>query len=87
MVADFRGTDGDRDILLQATNSQGYRMGRFLAAYAYEDLLKGREPLWTRDDFVSCAHNSARLADLGACRGKAPLHTHYNVGRAIGRNQ
>ena len=28
VVANFRGA-GDRDILLQATNAEGYRMGRF----------------------------------------------------------
>ena len=63
MVADFRG-QGDRDVLLQATNRKGYRTGRFLAAYAYEDLAGGGEPIWTMDDFVGCAHNGARLADL-----------------------
>ena len=64
MIADFRGTGGDSDILLQATNAEGYRMGKYLAAYAITDLLAGREPMWTTDAFVSCAHNSARLADL-----------------------
>ena len=63
MVADFRGR-GDRDILLQATNKKGYRMGRYLAAYAYAELIRGGEPLWRTDAFVSCAHNGARLADL-----------------------
>jgi hypothetical protein len=64
MVADFRGTAGDRDILLQATNQDGYRTGRYLAAYRAEDLLAGGEPLWTTDRFASCAHNGARLADI-----------------------
>jgi len=64
MVADFRGTGGDRDILLQATNKDGYRMGRFLAAYSIDDLLQGGKPLWETDKFVCCAHNSARLADI-----------------------
>ena len=64
MIADFRGTGGDGDILLQATNKSGYRMGRYLAAYAAEELLRGGKPLWTAEDFVSCAHNGARLADL-----------------------
>lgn len=64
MLADFRGSGGDRDLLLQATNKDGYRMGRYLAAYAVEELLKGGKPLWTTDAFVSCAHNSARLADI-----------------------
>lgn len=65
MIADFRGK-GDRDILLQATNAEGYRMGRYLAAYSLADLLAGKAPLWTVDDFVPCAHNGARLADLNA---------------------
>jgi hypothetical protein len=64
MIADFRGTGGDRDILLQTTNKSGYRMGKFLAAYAIEDLLSGRKSLWDTDDFLCCAHNPARLADL-----------------------
>ncbi|MHC4889663.1 MAG: FG-GAP-like repeat-containing protein, partial [Planctomycetota bacterium] len=64
MIADFRGTDGDRDILLQTTNNQGYRMGKFLAAYAVDQLLKGGKPLWRSDKFVCCAHNAARLADI-----------------------
>ena len=64
MIADFRGTGGDRDLLLQATNRKGYRTGRYLAAYAMAELLKGGRPLWTTDTFVSCAHNSARLADI-----------------------
>ena len=64
VVGNFRG-QGDRDVLLQATNNEGYRMGRYLAAYAAEDLQHGRyEPLWTRDDFLACAHTPARLADL-----------------------
>ena len=64
MLADFRGTGGDGDLLLQATNRKGYRTGRYLAAYAVGDLVKGGKPLWTTDKFVSCAHNSARLADI-----------------------
>ncbi len=65
VVANFRGK-GDRDLLLQATNAEGYRMGRYLAAYALDDLLKGKnsQPLWTRDDFLANAHNGARVADL-----------------------
>lgn len=64
VIADFRGK-GDRDLLIQATNAQGYRMGRYVAAYSAESLQAGKnEPLWQRDDFVSCAHNGARLADL-----------------------
>lgn len=64
MIADFRATGGDGDILLQTTNKTGYRMGKFLAAYAIDKLISGGGPLWETDKFVSCAHNSARLADL-----------------------
>jgi hypothetical protein len=64
MVADFRGTGRDNDILLQATNKDGYRMGKFLAAYSVDDLVQGGKPLWQTDEFVSCAHNAARLADI-----------------------
>ncbi len=64
VVADFRG-EGDRDLLLQATNAEGYRMGRYLAAFALDALREGRvEPLWERNDFLSCAHNGARVADI-----------------------
>ena len=65
MVADFRGM-GDRDVLLQATNLEGYRTGRYLAAYSYEALAANEEPLWTSDSFEACAHNGARLSDLNA---------------------
>ena len=74
VIANFRGKDnsqGDnlasRDLLLQATNSNNYRLGRYITAYAIEDLLQkdNPQPLWTRDDFVStAAHNGARVADL-----------------------
>lgn len=64
MIADFRRSGGDRDLLLQTTNKEGYRMGKFLAAYAIDQLLSGGKPLWQTDKFVSCAHNSARLADI-----------------------
>ena len=65
VIGNFRGK-GDRDLLLQATNAEGYRMGRYLAAYSIEDLLKEEkpQPLWTRDDFLANAHNGARVADL-----------------------
>lgn len=65
VIANFRGK-GDRDLLLQTTNADGVRMGRYLAAYSIEDLLRKEsvEPLWTRDDFIPCAHNGARVADL-----------------------
>ena len=64
IIADFRGTGGNGDILLQTTNNRGYRMGKFLAAYSIEQLIKGGKPMWESDVFVSCAHNSARLADI-----------------------
>jgi hypothetical protein len=52
VIADFRGT-GDHDLLLQATNSDGYRMGRYLQAHAIESLRKGeKSPLWSRDDYL-----------------------------------
>ncbi len=62
IVANFRGR-GDRDILFQATNPKGYRMGKFLTAYAYE---KGGQlrKLWSTDKYLGCAHNCARIADL-----------------------
>jgi hypothetical protein len=64
MIANFRG-QGDRDLLFQATNRDGYRIGRYVAAYSAEYLRAGRyQPLWQRDHFFSCAHNGARLADL-----------------------
>jgi hypothetical protein len=64
VVADFRG-EGDRDLLLQATNARGYRVGRFLAAYRLQDLRRGRfQPLWVREDFEACAHTGALVADL-----------------------
>ncbi|MFH2122220.1 MAG: hypothetical protein ABIJ50_01860 [Pseudomonadota bacterium] len=64
IIANFRGK-GDRDLLMQATNAKGYRTGRYLAAYSVKSLQAGKnEPLWQRNDFVSCAHNGARLADL-----------------------
>jgi hypothetical protein len=64
VIANFRG-QGDQDLLLQATNRQGYRMGRFIAAYSIADLAANLiEPLWTRDDYLGCAHSGARIADL-----------------------
>lgn len=64
VIANFRG-GGVRDILLQATNRDGYRVGHMLAAFSLAALKEGDyEPLWQRDDFLSCAHNGARVADL-----------------------
>ncbi len=65
VIANFRG-QGDRDLLLQTTNANGYRMGRYLAAYAIADLLNqdNPQPLWTQNQFIANAHNGARVADL-----------------------
>jgi len=54
---------GATDLLLQATNSTGYRMGRFLAAFRL-DGDGALQPLWQRDDFIAMAHSGARVADL-----------------------
>ena len=64
VIADFRGLGGGRDILLQTTNKEGYRMGRYLAAYSFEQLVSNGRALWTTDRFECCAHNSARVADI-----------------------
>jgi hypothetical protein len=64
VVANFRGK-GNRDLLLQATNADGYRLGRYLAAYALDDLKTGDfKPLWTQNNFFGPAHSGARVADL-----------------------
>ena len=66
VIANFRGK-GDRDLLLQATNSKGYRMGRTVAAYSLPVLMKDKDnakPLWMREDFIASAHSGARVADL-----------------------
>jgi hypothetical protein len=62
VVANFRGL-GDRDLLLQATNRLGYRMGRYVAALALTHDASPRL-LWQRDDFVGTAHGGARVLDL-----------------------
>ncbi|MGQ9486842.1 MAG: rhamnogalacturonan lyase family protein [Armatimonadota bacterium] len=63
-IVNLRGR-GDRDVVLQATNARGYRMGRYVAAYALEDLRRGgTKPLWQVDNFLACAHNGLRVADL-----------------------
>lgn len=61
VVANLRGK-GDRDLILQTTNARGYRMGRFVSAYAIEAL--DGKALWTTDRYVGCAHNGLRVADL-----------------------
>ncbi len=64
VLASFR-SPGAADILLQATNADGYRMGRYIAAFSLGDLENSNiTPLWQRDDFLACAHNGARVADL-----------------------
>ncbi len=64
VVANFRDKN-HVDVLLQATNAKGYRVGHMLAAYAIEDLREHKyKPLWERNDFLTCAHNGARVADL-----------------------
>jgi hypothetical protein len=63
-LANLRGK-GDRDLVLQATNAKGYRMGRYVAAFALESLRKGEvQPLWQVDNFLACAHNGLRVADI-----------------------
>ncbi len=64
VVCNFRGK-GDKDLLLQATNAKGYRTGKYLAAYAIDDLIKGsQQALWELDNFLPAAHSGARVADL-----------------------
>ena len=66
VIASFRGK-GDTDLLLQATNKDGYRMGRYLSAHAIDALQMGDyTALWQMSDFVACAHSAARVADLDA---------------------
>lgn len=61
VVVNLRG-HGDRDLVLQTTNAKGYRVGRFVAAYA-GDKLDG-PPLWKTDAFGALAHGPLRAADL-----------------------
>lgn len=70
VISSFRGK-GDRDIFLQASNAKGYRMGRYIAAYSFDELMRSRQnakPLWQRDDFIANAHSGARVADLNGDR-------------------
>ena len=60
-VANLRGR-GDRDIVLQATNARGYRVGRYVSAYPIEKL--DGPPLWSTTRFGALAHGPFRLADL-----------------------
>jgi hypothetical protein len=54
--------NGDRDLMAQSTNQEGYRMGRYIAAYS----LEGDSPAlrWSSSDYLGCAHNGLRVADL-----------------------
>ncbi len=61
IIANLRGK-GDRDLILQATNREGYRMGKFLAAYAADNL--DGKPLWQTSEYLGCAHTGARIADI-----------------------
>ncbi|ABW27718.1 rhamnogalacturonan lyase family protein [Acaryochloris marina] len=65
VVVNFRG-EGDKDLLLQATTNTNYRLGKHLAAYSIEELIKTEKPkpLWVQNDFHSPAHNGARVVDL-----------------------
>ncbi len=64
VVANFHGK-GDMDLLLQATNKEGYRMGRYLSAHRIRDLKNGSlTPVWQMDDFLACAHTAALVTDL-----------------------
>lgn len=60
VLCNLRGK-GVRDVLLQTTNRAGYKMGRYLAAYALDAPTK---PLWQTDGYLGCAHTGARVADL-----------------------
>jgi hypothetical protein len=60
VLCNLRGK-GDRDVIVQTTNKTGYKMGRYLAAYALDSPTK---PLWQTDGYLGCAHTGARLADL-----------------------
>lgn len=61
IICNLRGK-GDRDIVLQATNPRGYRVGHYLQAHAVEAL--DSEPLWRREGFGALAHGPVRAADL-----------------------
>jgi len=61
VVCNLQG-QGDRDLVLQATNAQGYRVGHYVAAYSIDELDK--EPLWQTDRFGALAHGPLRVADL-----------------------
>ena len=61
VVVNLRGL-GDRDLVLQTTNSKGYRVGHYVSAYALEKL--DGAALWHNDHFGTLAHGPLRVADL-----------------------
>lgn len=69
IIANFSG-DGDRDLLLQAsqpTDKADYIRDSIQAAFSLSNLLsKGEEatPLWQVDNFVSLSHSPAKVIDL-----------------------
>jgi hypothetical protein len=64
VVATF-GDQADGDLLLQATPAEGYRMGRYLAAFSSARLREGElSPRWSTESFDALAHGGARVADL-----------------------
>ncbi len=60
ILCNLRGK-GDRDVIVQTTNRKGYKMGRYMAAYALDG---PKKPLWQTDGYLGCAHTGARVADL-----------------------
>lgn len=68
MIADFRGTGSDTDILLQATNESGYRTGKYLAAYAFDalirDMLSQRIHLLLVNELMLVHHSVAVAQDF-----------------------
>ena len=61
VLANLRG-EGDRDILLQTTNSEGYRVAHYLFAYRLDGTTA--RPLWKNEHFGALAHGPVRVADL-----------------------
>ncbi|MGQ9589130.1 MAG: FG-GAP-like repeat-containing protein [Planctomycetota bacterium] len=62
VVANLRGR-GDSDVVLQATpEADSYKLGRFVAAFAFEAL--DGEPFWSTDRFRGLAHGPLRVADF-----------------------
>ncbi len=62
-VVNLRGK-GDKDIVLQATNARGYRVGHYVSAYAIDHF--EAQLLWSTDRFGALAHGPFRAADLDA---------------------